>query len=74
MAINVSLQHNGGFLPDITPLTLRYYHRGTRLDAMKRFIRCVRVFFSTFYSTCTNKEKNNDHIIHDIILYVCSSL
>ena len=37
MAINVSVQHNGGFLPDIMLLTQCYYHRGTRLNAMKRF-------------------------------------
>ena len=35
MAINVSVQHNGGFL-----LTPCYYHRGTRLNAMKRFYFC----------------------------------
>ena len=37
MAINISVQHNGGLLPDIIPLTQYYYHRGTRLNAMKRF-------------------------------------
>ena len=43
MAINnnVSVQHNdGGFLPDIIRLTQCYYHRGTRLSAMKRFCLC----------------------------------
>ena len=40
MAINVSVQHNGGFLPGIIMLTQRYYHRGTRLNAMKRFYIC----------------------------------
>ena len=35
MAINVSVQHNGGFLPGIILLTQCYYHhRGTRLNAM----------------------------------------
>ena len=29
MAINVSIQYNGGFLPDIIMLTQCYYHRGT---------------------------------------------
>ena len=28
MAINVSVQHNGGFLPGIILLTQCYYHRG----------------------------------------------
>ena len=36
MASNVSVQYNGGFLPDIILLTQCYYHRGTRLNAMKR--------------------------------------
>ena len=38
MAINnVSVQYNGGLLPDIILLTQCYFHRGTRLNAMKRF-------------------------------------
>ena len=37
MAINLSVQYNGGFLPDIILLTQCYYHRGTRLNAMTRF-------------------------------------
>ena len=43
MAINVSVQHNGGLLPDIMLLTLCYYHnnRGTRLNDMKRF--CINL-------------------------------
>ena len=36
MAINVSVQYDGGFLSDIILLTQCYYHRGTRLNAMKR--------------------------------------
>ena len=41
MAINVSVQYNGGLLPDIILLTQGYYHhRGTRLDAMKSFCIC----------------------------------
>ena len=41
MAINnVSVQYNGGLLPDIILLTQCYYHRGTRLNAMKRFRVC----------------------------------
>ena len=35
MAINVSVRHDGGFLPGIILLTQCYYHRGTRLNAMK---------------------------------------
>ena len=37
MAINVNVQYNGGLLPDIILLTQCYFHRGTRLNAMKRF-------------------------------------
>ena len=41
MVINVvSVQYNSGFLPDIILLTQGYYHRGTRLNAMKRFCIC----------------------------------
>ena len=34
MAINISVQHNDGLLPDIILLTQGYYHRGTRLNTM----------------------------------------
>ena len=34
VAINVSVQYNGGLLPDIILLTQCYFHRGTRLNAM----------------------------------------
>ena len=37
MAINVSIQYNDEFLPDIILLTQCYYQRRTRLNAMKRF-------------------------------------
>ena len=37
MASNVSVQYNGGLLPDIILLTQCYYHRGTRLNVIKRF-------------------------------------
>ena len=40
MAINVSVEYNGGLLPDIILLTQCYCHRGTRLNAMKRFCIC----------------------------------
>ena len=39
MAINASVQYNGGFLPIIL-LTQCHYHRGTRLNAMRRFCLC----------------------------------
>ena len=34
---NVSVQYNGGLLPDIILLTQCYYHRGNRLNTTKRF-------------------------------------
>ena len=40
MAINVSVQYNGGLLPDIIVLTQGYHHRGTHLNALKRFCLC----------------------------------
>ena len=40
MAINVCIQYNGGLHPDMILLTQCYYHRGTRLNAMKKFCLC----------------------------------
>ena len=41
MAINVSIQYyNGGLLPDIILLTQCYLHRGTLLNATKKFCIC----------------------------------
>ena len=40
MAINVNVQYNGGFLPDIILWTQCYLHRGTCLNAMKWFCIC----------------------------------
>ena len=34
MVINISVQYNGGFLPDIILLTQGYYHWGTRLNTV----------------------------------------
>ena len=36
MVINISVQYNGGFLPDNILLTQGYYHRGTRLNTTYR--------------------------------------
>ena len=38
--INVNVQYSGGFLPGIILLTQCHYHRGTHLNAMKRFGLC----------------------------------
>ena len=35
MVINITVQYNGGFLPDIIPLTQGYDHWGTRLKTMQ---------------------------------------
>ena len=40
MAINVSVLHNGGFLPGVILLAQCYYYRGTRFNAIKRFCIC----------------------------------
>ena len=37
------IRNNGGFLPDIMLLTLCYYHRGTRLNAIKRICSHLNV-------------------------------
>ena len=37
MAMNVNVQYNGGLLPNVILLTQCYLHRGTCLNAMKRF-------------------------------------
>ena len=34
MVINISVQYDGGFLPDIILLTQGYYHWGTRINTM----------------------------------------
>ena len=50
MAINASVQYNDndGVLPDIILLlTLRYYHRGIRLNAIKSF--CLDSLCSHLY-------------------------
>ena len=38
MAINISVQYNGGLLPDIILLTQCYFHRGTRLNAIQEVL------------------------------------
>ena len=45
MVINISVQYNGGFLPDIILLTQGYYHWGTRFNTMS---------WPCIYSTCNS--------------------
>ena len=40
MLINMSVQYNRGFLPDIILLTQGYLHRGIRLNTMKKLCIC----------------------------------
>ena len=42
MVINISVQYNGGFLPDIILLTQGYLHRDIRLNIMKKLCICSR--------------------------------
>ena len=52
MAINVSVQHNGGFLPDIILLTQCYYHhRGSRLTAPLFPIGIESLMYMFFFVT-----------------------
>ena len=58
MAINnVSVQCNGGFLPDIMLLTRCYSHRGTRLNAMKRFSICSIRYDPSFFPLAGDAQK-----------------
>ena len=41
MAMYVSVQYNGGLLPDIILLTQCYYHRGTRLNVHGYVCKCT---------------------------------
>ena len=40
MVINISVQCNGGFLPDIILLNQGYLHRDVRLSTMKKLCIC----------------------------------
>ena len=51
--VNVRVQYDGGFLPDIRLLTQGYYHRGSRLNAMKRF--------------CLYSLGNNNNFKHNVV-------
>ena len=67
MAINVSVQYNGGFLPDIMLLTQCYYHRGTRLNAMKRFVASVFLVYITCMAINVSVQYNGG-LLPDIML------
>ena len=51
MAINVSVQYNGGLLPDILLVSLCYCHRGTRLNTIKRL--CLSSLYSHVLNVLT---------------------
>ena len=46
MVINISVQHNGGFLPGIILLTQCYYHWGIRSNAMNSFFLYLQAMTS----------------------------
>ena len=49
MVINISVQYNGGFLPDIILLTQGYCYWGTRLNTMcDDVLHCLCFVFSVF--------------------------
>ena len=52
MVINISVQYNGGFLPDIILLTQGYYHRGTRLNTMYRLVFIAYICNSILLLPC----------------------
>ena len=52
MVINISVQYNGGLLPDIILLTQWYYHWGTRLNTAcsgLAFIAYVKVYYYYYH-------------------------
>ena len=51
MVINISVQYNGGLLPDIILLTQGYYQWGTRLNTMKWL--CIYSLYFVIYITTT---------------------
>ena len=55
MGINISVQYNGGFLPEIILLTQGYYHRGTRLNTM--------------HGLCTYNLYNSVLLLHSLMVY-----
>ena len=54
MGINISVQYNGGFLPDMTLLTQSYL-RGTRLNTM--------------HGLCTYNLYNSIILLHCLMVY-----
>ena len=60
MAIHVSVQYNGRFLPDIIMLTLCYYHQGIQLNVMKFCLGSLSMFPPTRFdnfSLCVGNAK-----------------
>ena len=49
MVINISVQYNGGFLPDIILLIQGYYHRGTRLNISILLPPCLMVYYIVLF-------------------------
>ena len=49
MVINISVQYNGGLLPDIILLTQDFYHWGTRLKPCSGFVFIAYVIVYYYY-------------------------
>ena len=49
MVINISVQYNGGFLPDIILLTQGNYHWGTLLNTMYGFEFITHIIVYYYY-------------------------
>ena len=58
MAINISVQYNGGLLPDIILLTQGYYQWGTRINTMQWL--CI-------YSLCNVSPLIASKTLHGIL-------
>ena len=51
MVINISVQYNDGFLPDIILLTQCYLYRNIRLNTMKKLCICsLSSHLNVFYA------------------------
>ena len=74
--VNVSVQYDGGFFPDIILLTLCYYHWGTRLNAMKSFCLCslcshlLKICFDIFSPCLEGAQKVKVRSVFFSHLYV----
>ena len=62
MAINVSVQYNGGLLPDMMLLTQCYYHRGTRLKGHEEVSYLQPMYVCMYGHTCSKSMDQPDKV------------